>query len=390
MSRTRTGWYFLQLPGPSNVPERIREAIARPTIDHRGPDFPTYTREVLEGIAWVTGGTKSDVVMYPSSGTGGWEAALVNTLSPGDGVLMFETGQFGLEWARMAERLGLRTEIVPGDWRRGADPAAVEERLRADTGHTIKAVAVLHNETSTGIVSPIADIRRAIDSAEHPALLLVDTISSLASIPYSHDDWGVDVTVAASQKGLMLPPGLSFNVISARAREANASARMPRSYWDWQRMMAQNAEGYFPFTPSTNLIYGLREAIRMLREEGLENVFERHARYGRATRRAVKTWGLEIQAVDPAQQSNVLTAVRLPDGFDADRFRRFVLDRFNLALGSGLGRVLGKVYRIGHLGDFNDVMLLGTLAAVESGMVLFGVPIQRGGVDAAMRSLEES
>lgn len=384
---TRTGWYFLQLPGPSNVPERIRQAIARPTIDHRGPDFPAYTREVFEGMAWLAGSTGT-VIMFPSSGTGAWEAALVNTLSPGDRVMMFETGQFGVEWGKMAERLGLRTEIVPGDWRRGADPAVVEELLRADRDHTFKAVAVLHNETSTGIVSRIAEMREALDRVGHPALLMVDTISSLASIPYSHDEWGVDVTVTASQKGLMLPPGLSFNIISDRARAAAKTARLPRSYWDWERMIAQNVDGYFPFTPATNLVYGLREALRMLREEGLDQVFERHARYGRATRRAVEHWGLEIQSVDPREHSDVLTAVRLPDGFDADKFRRFVLDRFNLALGSGLGRVLGKVYRIGHLGDFNDTMLLGTLAATESGMALFGVPFERGGVDAAMRSLE--
>jgi alanine-glyoxylate transaminase/serine-glyoxylate transaminase/serine-pyruvate transaminase len=389
VTRPPTGWYFLQLPGPSNVPERIREAIARPTIDHRGPDIPALTGEIFDGLRWLFR-TKETVVMYPSSGTGAWEAALVNTLSPGDRVLMFETGQFGTEWARLAGRLGLDVTLIPGDWRHGAEPEVVEELLAADVDHAYRAVAVLHNETSTGVVSRIPEIRQAIDRARHPALFFVDTISSLASLDYRHDEWGVDVTVGGSQKGIMLPPGLSFNAISAKAREAHKAAKLPRSYWDWERMIAQNEEGYFPYTPATNMLFGLREALAMLREEGLENVFCRHTRYGEASRAAAAAWGLELQCAHPREHSNVLTAVRLPDGYDAEALRAFVVRRFNLALGSGLGRVKGKLFRIGHLGDMNDLMLLATLAGVESGMALSGIPIKRGGVEAAMLSLEET
>jgi len=383
------GWQFLQIPGPSNVPARVLDAIARPTVDHRGPQFPDLTREVMAGLQWVFG-TQGSVVIYPASGTGAWEAALVNTLSPGDRVLMFETGHFGVEWAEVAVRLGLSVDMVPGDWRRGPDPQVVEERLSTDAGHAYKAVAVLHNETSTGAVGRITDIRSSIDRAGHPALLLVDTISSLGSIDYRHDEWGVDVTVGASQKGLMLPPGLSFTAVSARALEASKEARLPRSYWDWQRMIDQNESGYFPYTPASNLLFGLREALEMMREEGLENIFHRHTRHGEATRRAVSTWGLEVQCANPAEHSGVLTGVRLPEGHDAARVMALALERYGLSLGVGLGKVKGRIFRIGHLGDFNDLMLAATLVGVESSLALADVPINRGGVDAAIRYLEDA
>lgn len=386
MSRT-VGWHFLQLPGPTNVPGRVLEAMARPTVDHRGPDFPELTRACIDGLKWVFK-TDQTVVIYPASGSGGWEAALVNTLSPGDRVLMCETGQFGLGWAAVAERFGLQVQMVPGDWRRGVDPAAIETRLKNDTERAIKAVCVVHNETSTGAVSPIAEVRAAMDRAVHPALLMVDVVSSLGSIDYRHDEWGVDVAVAGSQKGLMLPAGLSFTAVSDRALDAARRAMLPRSYWDWDQMLRKNEEGYFPYTPATNLLFGLREALEMLREEGLDAVFARHARHGRATRAAVEAWGLELQCARPEDRSDVLTAVRMPDGHDADAFRARVLDRFNMALGSGLGRVAGEVFRIGHLGDMNDLMLLATLSGVESGLALHGAPIERGGVLAAMESLE--
>lgn len=389
MSRTATGWHFLQLPGPSNVPERIRDAMARPTIDHRGPEFAELTLEILRELKWLFR-TEHPVLVYPASGSGAWEAALVNTLSPGDRVLMFETGQFGLGWMDVARRFGLDVDLVPGDWRRGADPAVVEERLAADGAHAYRAVAVVHDETSTGVVSRIPEIRAAMDRAGHPALLMVDAISSLGSLDYRHDDWGVDVTVAASQKGIMLPAGLSFTAVSPKALEAPARAGLPRAYWDWERMLARNEEGFFPYTPATNLLFGLREALSMLREEGLENVFRRHRRHGEATRRAVEAWGLELQCQHPEEHSDVLTAVRLPEGHDADRFRARVLERFNLSLGAGLGNVKGRVFRIGHLGDLNDLMLFGTLAGVESGLALAGVPIRRAGVATAMEWLEGS
>jgi len=387
MTKYRAGWHFLQIPGPSNIPERVRRAIAQPTVDHRGPDFPELTMEIMAGLQWLMR-TEAPVVIYPSSGTGAWEAALVNTLSPGDRVLMFESGHFAVEWAQVAKRLGLRVEMVPGDWRRGPDPATVEARLRDDSAHEFKAVAVLHNETSSGAVGRIAEIRAAIDSAGHPALLLVDTISGLASIDYRHDEWGVDVTVAASQKGLMLPPGLAFTAVSGKALEASSRAALPRSYWDWKRMLEFNETGFFPFTPATNLLYGLREALVMLREEGLENVFTRHARHAEATRRAVRRWGLELQCADPAEYSDVLTAVRMPEGSDAGRVMETALRRYDLSLGTGLGKLKGKAFRVGHLGDFNDLMLAATLAGVESALALSEVPIERGGVDAAMRYLE--
>ena len=382
-SPNTSGRHFLQIPGPTNVPDRILRAIDRATMDHRGPAFGEMTREVLAGLKTVFK-TKAPVVVYPASGTGAWEAALVNTLSPGDRVLMFETGHFATLWRRLAERLGLTVDFVPGVWGRGVDPEAVEAKLTEDPGHQIKAVCAVHNETSTGVASRIAEVRAAIDRAKHPALFFVDTISSLASIDYRHDEWGVDVTVAGSQKGLMLPPGLSFNAVSDRARAASGTARLPRSYWDWEEMLKTNQTGYFPYTPATNLLYGLQEAIAMLQEEGLEAVFARHARLSEATRRAVRAWGLDILCQNPREYSDSLTAVLMPEGHDADGFRKVVLERYNMSLGNGLGRVAGKVFRIGHLGDFNELSLAGTLAGIEMGLETAGVPHGKGGVQAAI------
>lgn len=385
----RSGRHFLQIPGPTNVPDRVLRAIDRPTMDHRGPEFGLLGREVLSGLKPIFK-TRGTVVIYPASGTGAWEAALVNTLSPGDRVLMFETGHFATLWRRLAERLGLTVEFVPGDWRHGVDPAAVEAHLSEDRAHAIKAVCAVHNETSTGVASRIGEIRRAIDRAGHPALYFVDTISSLASIDYRHDEWGVDVTVAGSQKGLMLPPGLSFNAVSDKALKAAQSARLPRSYWAWDEMLRPNETGFFPYTPATNLLYGLREAIAMLLEEGLDTVFARHASLAEATRRAVRTWGLEILCKNPQEYSNSLTAVLMPEGHDADAFRRTVLERFDMSLGSGLGKLQGRVFRIGHLGDFNALMLAGTLAGVEMGLAAAGVPHAKGGVQTAMDYLAQA
>jgi alanine-glyoxylate transaminase/serine-glyoxylate transaminase/serine-pyruvate transaminase len=382
-SPNTSGRHFLQIPGPTNVPDRILRAIDRATIDHRGPDFGVLGREVLDGLKTVFK-TEAPVIVYPASGTGAWEAALVNTLSPGDRVLMFETGHFATLWRRLAERLGLSVDFVPGDWRRGVDPAALEAKLAEDPGHEIKAVCAVHNETSTGVTSRIAELRAAIDRAGHPALFFVDTISSLASIDYRHDEWGVDVTVAGSQKGLMLPPGLGFNAISDKARAASGSARLTRSYWDWEEMLATNETGFFPYTPATNLLYGLHEALAMLQEEGLEAVFARHSRLAEACRRAVRAWGLEILCQEPREYSDSLTAVLMPEGHDADGFRKVVLERYNMSLGNGLSKVAGKVFRIGHLGDFNELSLAGTLAGVEMGLAAAGVPHQKGGVQAAM------
>jgi alanine-glyoxylate transaminase/serine-glyoxylate transaminase/serine-pyruvate transaminase len=382
-SPNTSGRHFLQIPGPTNVPDRILRAIDRATIDHRGPDFGALGREVLDGLKTVFK-TEAPVIVYPASGTGAWEAALVNTLSPGDRVLMFETGHFATLWRRLAERLGLSVDFVPGDWRRGVDPAALEAKLAGDPGHEIKAVCAVHNETSTGVTSRIAELRAAIDRAGHPALFFVDTISSLASIDYRHDEWGVDVTVAGSQKGLMLPPGLGFNAISDKARAASGSARLTRSYWDWEEMLATNETGFFPYTPATNLLYGLHEALAMLQEEGLEAVFARHSRLAEACRRAVRAWGLEILCQEPREYSDSLTAVLMPEGHDADGFRKVVLERYNMSLGNGLSKVTGKVFRIGHLGDFNELSLAGTLAGVEMGLAAAGVPHQKGGVQAAM------
>ncbi len=377
------GRHFLQIPGPTNVPDRILRAMDHPTIDHRGPEFRALGRRVLDGIKTVFQ-TESQVFIYPASGTGAWEAALINTLSPGDRVLMYETGHFATLWKKLAERLGLVPEFIEGDWRGGADPQAIEERLRQDTAGEIKAVCVVHNETSTGAASRIDEVRQAIDAAGHPALYMVDTISSLASIDYRHDAWGVDVTVGGSQKGLMLPPGLSFNAVSEKALDATKSAGLPRAYWSWEDMQGPNAEGMFPYTPATNLLYGLAEAIDMLHEEGLANVFARHQRHGEASRRAVQAWGLEVLCRNPRHYSGSLTAVLMPEGHDADRFRKVVLDNYDMSLGNGLTKLAGKVFRIGHLGDFNDLMLAGTLSGVEMGLERAGVPYRRGGVQAAL------
>jgi len=378
-----SGRHFLQIPGPTNVPDRVLRAIEQPTIDHRGPEFAALGKAVLAGMKRVFK-TAGDVVIYPASGTGAWEAALVNTLSAGDRVLMAETGQFSVLWKKLAERLGLVVDFLPGDWRHGADPATVEARLRADGAGSIKAVCLVHNETSTGVVTRVPAVREAIDRTGHAALLLVDTISSLGSIDYRHDAWRVDVTVAGSQKGLMLPPGLSFNAISAKALAAARGARLPRSYWDWSEMLAINATGYFPYTPATNLLYGLHEALDMLFAEGLDQVFARHERLAEATRRAVRGWGLEILCADPAEFSASLTAVLMPEGHGADNFRKIVLDRFDMSLGQGLGKVSGRIFRIGHLGWFNDLMLCGTLAGVEMGLAGAGVPHRKGGMQAAL------
>src|SRR6266446_5741667 len=384
----RSGRHFLQIPGPTNVPDRVLRAIDHATIDHRSQDFSELGRAVLAGLKPVFG-TTGPVIVLPSSGTGAWEAALVNTLSPGDAVLMFETGHFATLWREMAKKLGLEAEFVAGDWRHGVDPAMVEERLAADKANRFKAVCVVHNETSTGVASRIAEIRAAIDRARHPALFMVDTISSLASIEYRHDDWGVDVTVGGSQKGLMLPPGLGFNAMSQKAIDAGKTAKLPRSYWDWQPMLQANDKGFFPYTPATNLLYGLREALAMLGEEGLANVFARHQRHAEATRRAVRAWGLEILCLDPREYSASLTAVLVPAGHDADHVRKIILEAFDMSLGTGLGKLGGKVFRIGHLGDFNDLALMGTLAGVEMGLALASVPVKREGVRAAMEYLAD-
>jgi alanine-glyoxylate transaminase/serine-glyoxylate transaminase/serine-pyruvate transaminase len=380
------GRHFLQIPGPTNVPDRILRAIAQPTIDHRGPAFARLGREVLDGLQRVFQ-TTAPVVIFPSSGTGAWEAALSNTLSAGDRILMFETGYFAVLWRDMAERLGLVVDFVPGDWRRGVDAAIVEQKLADDRNRDIKAVAIVHNETSTGVTTRIPPIRRAIDAARHPALLLVDAVSSLGSIDYRHDEWGVDVAVSSSQKGMMLPPGLGFNAISGKALAASAAARLPRSYWDWAPMIRNNAAGFFTTTPGTNLLYGLREAVAMLMDEGLANVFARHQRFGEATRRAVAAWGLELLPANPDEYSPALTAVVMPAGHDADAFRATVLERFDMSLGAGLGKLKGKIFRIGHLGDFNDLMLAGTLGGVEMGLAAAEVPCKRGGVTAALEYL---
>ena len=382
------GRHFLQIPGPTNVPDRVLRAMDYPTIDHRGPQFAAIGKKCLDGMKTIFK-TRSHVVIYPASGTGAWEAALVNVLQEGDLVLMVETGHFATLWHKMATKLGLETEFLATDWRRGVDPQAVEDRLRADTGGKIKAVCVVHNETSTGSTSAIAAVRAAIDAVGHDALYLVDTISSLASIDFRHDEWGVDVTVSGSQKGLMLPPGLSFNAVSEKALSVSQASGMRRSYWDWSEQIASNADGAFPYTPATNLLYGLAEAIDMLHEEGLDIVFARHDRHAAATRRAVQAWGLEVLCQEPRDFSSSLTAVLLPDGHDADAFRAGVLKKFNMSLGNGLSKLAGKVFRIGHLGDFNDLMLLGTLSGVEMGLSLADIPHQKGGVDAAMSVLND-
>ncbi|HKD80396.1 MAG TPA: aminotransferase class V-fold PLP-dependent enzyme [Candidatus Angelobacter sp.] len=384
-----TGRHFLQIPGPTNVPDRVLRAMDRPVIDHRGPEFAQLGAEVLEGLKSIFK-TLQPVVIYPSSGSGAWEAAIVNTLSPGDRVLMFETGHFSNLWRDIALRHGLIVDYVPGNWRQGAQPSDAERRLAEDTEHAIKAVMVVHNETSTGVASRIAEIRCAMDHASHPALLMVDTISSLASINYCHDEWGVDVTVGGSQKGLMLPPGLSFNAVSEKALAANKNAKMPRYYWDWQEMLKPNRAGFFPYTPATNLLWGLREALMMLHEEGLDNVFRRHDRHAEATRTAVRAWELEVWCEEPKEYSSSLTTVLMPQGHDADKLRTTVLENFDMSLGTGLSKLAGKVFRIGHLGHFNDLMLAGTLSGVEMGLRLANVPHKAGGVTAALNFLAAS
>ena len=385
----KPGRHFLQIPGPSSVPDRILNAISRQVIDHRGPDFAELGTRVLEGLKTVFK-TESNVFVFPASGTGAWEAALVNVLSPGDKVLMYETGHFATLWKSMAQRLGLNAQFIHGNWRGGADPDKIEEALREDTRAEIKAVCVVHNETSTGSVSDILSVRKAIDSAGHSALLMVDSISGLASIDYQHDEWGVDVTVSGSQKGFMLPPGLSFNAVSKKSLMANKVAKLQRSYWDWGDMIGPNKSGYFPYTPATNLLYGLVESIDMLHEEGLENVFSRHSRHGVTTRQAVRAWGLEVLCSEQGAESGVLTAVMLPKGHSADAFREKALTEFGISLGNGLSKVSDKVFRIGHLGDFNDLMLMATLSGVELGLESARVPYNRGGVQVALEQLKTS
>jgi alanine-glyoxylate transaminase/serine-glyoxylate transaminase/serine-pyruvate transaminase len=385
-----TGRHFLQIPGPTNVPDRVLKEIAQATIDHRGPEFADLGLEVLERLKGVFR-TRGPVVVFPSSGTGAAEAALVNTLSPGDRILIFETGWFShIAWKQVAERLGVNVEYVPGTWRRGASPETLEQRLQDDTAREFKAIVVVHNETSTGVVSRIAELRRAMNRSGHPALLIVDAISSLASIDLRHDEWEIDVTVCGSQKGLMVPPGLGFNAVSEKALAANAKATLPKSYWNWDEMLKANKSGFFPYTPATNLLYGLREALRMIEEEGFENVLQRHARHGEATRAAVRAWGLEMVPEIPAEYSNSLTAVYTPEGHSADRLRQMILEHFDMSLGTGLGKLAGRVFRIGHLGSFNDLMLAGTLSGVEMGLALAGIPHKSGGVQAAMASLTAS
>jgi len=382
-SSRAAGRHFLQIPGPTPMPDRVMRAMDMPIVDHRGPEFARLTRRVLDGIKTIFK-TANPVIIYPSSGTGAWEASLVNALSPGDHVLMYETGQFGTLWKNMAAKLGLVPVFIESDWRTGAKADVIEAKLREDKEHKIKAVCVLHNETSTGCVSHPAEIRKAIDAVKHPALLMVDTISSLASMDYRHDEWGVDVTVGGAQKGLMLPPGMSFNAVSDKALKAAKTAKLPKSFWNWEEQIAANKKDYFPYTPATTIMYGLAEAIDMLHEEGLDNVFARHDRLAEATRHAVRGWGLEILCREPKQYSSTITAVLLPEGHDADRFRQIALDHFNISYGMGLGRIAGKVFRIGHLGDTNDATIIGALAATEMALTLAAVPHKKGGVQAAM------
>jgi alanine-glyoxylate transaminase / serine-glyoxylate transaminase / serine-pyruvate transaminase len=384
-----SGRQFVQLPGPTNVPERVLRAMSRPTIDHRGPECGLLGLEVLEGMKAIFQ-TSGKVIIFPSSGSGAWEGALTNTLSPGDKILMFEVGQFAALWIQVAQKLGLNVDVVTTDWRHGVDPQVVEAKLRDDRDHKIKAVCVVHNETSSGVTSSVKAVRAAMKRAQHPALLLVDVISSLASIDFRQDEWEVDVAIGGSQKGMMLPPGLGFNAISEKALAASKTAKLPRSYWEWGPMLAQNKTGFFPYTPATNMLFALRESLTMLREEGLQNVFKRHERHGEATRRAVKAWGLDNVALDPKENSNSVTAVYTPAGHSADAFRKVVLERFNMALGSGLGKLADKVFRIGHLGDLNDLMLAGALSGVEMGLDLAGVPHRKGGAAAAIEFLAES
>jgi alanine-glyoxylate transaminase / serine-glyoxylate transaminase / serine-pyruvate transaminase len=384
-----SGRHFLQVPGPSNCPDRILRAMDRPVIDHRGPEFARLAQEIQEGIRPIFQ-TTGPVIIFPGSGTGAWEAAIVNTTSPGDRVMMFETGHFALAWRRVAERFNLVVDYVPGNWRRGADLEQIQARLAADATHQIKAIMVVHNETSTGATSRVSEVRRLLDRERHPALLIVDAISSLAAMDYRHDEWGVDVTIVGSQKGLMLPPGLGFNAISQKAVRANERAQMPRSYWDWQEILKQNQSGFYPYTPATTLLFGLRESIHMLNEEGLASVFRRHDRHAKATRAAVRAWGLEIVCEEPVEYSSTVTAVFTPDGHNADHLRKIILENFDMSLGAGLANLQGKAFRIGHLGSFNDLMLLGTLSGIEMGLRLAGVPHREGGLMAALEQLAPS
>jgi alanine-glyoxylate transaminase/serine-glyoxylate transaminase/serine-pyruvate transaminase len=381
-----SGRHFLQVPGPTNVPDRVLRAMASPVIDHRSAEFADLCMSVLKGLKPVFN-TAGPVIIYPSSGTGAWEAALVNTLSPGDRVLMYETGHFSQLWRDVARRFGLEVDYLPGTWRKGADPDAIAARLEADADQSYKAVLIVHNETSTGVTSRVSEVRQAIDRSGHPALFMVDVISSLGSIDYRHDEWGVDVTIAGSQKGLMLPPGLAMNAVSQKALEASERARCARSYWDWREMLKSNRAGFFPYTPATNLLFGLREALTLLSEEGMPNVFRRHQRHAAATRAAVEAWGLENVCTDPREYSSSLTAVMMPEGQDADRLRQIILETFDMSLGAGLTKLAGKVFRIGHLGSFNDLSLSGTLNGVEMGLRLAGVPLRGSGVMAALESL---
>ncbi len=383
-----TGRHFLQIPGPTNIPDRVLRAMDMPGLDHRGPEFAELGYAVMAGLQRIFR-TKHPVIIFPSSGTGAWEAALVNTLSPGDKVLLAETGQFAVLWRGIADKFKLEVDFMPTDWRRGADVAEIEARLAADKAHKIKAVMVIHNETSTGCVTHPLEVRKALNRTNHPALLMVDTISALASMEYEHDAWGIDVAVGGSQKGMMLPPGLSFNALSERALAASKANGSLRSYWDWRDMLEFNKLGTFPYTPAINLLYALREAIKMLEEEGLENVFARHRRHGAATRAAAKAWGLDLVCLDPQAYSPSLTAVMVPEGHDADAFRKMVLENFDMSLGTGLGKLKGRAFRIGHIGHFNDLMLMGTLSGVEMGLDLSKVPHRAGGVNAAMEILKK-
>lgn len=386
---THSGRHFLQIPGPSNVPDSVLRAMSMPTIDHRGPEFQELFSHVLTGLGEIFG-TSKQVIIYPSTGTGAWEAALVNTLSPGDEILCFETGHFSSLWKTMAEKWGLKPTMIQGDWRTGADPEKIRAALEDDMAHRFKAVCVVHNETSTGVTSRIPEIRRSIDAADHPALLMVDTISSLGSVDYRHDEWGVDVTVSGSQKGLMLPPGLSFNAVSSKALAAHEISTLPKSFWNWTEMLAAGLNGQTPYTPNTNLLYGLKEALRILNEEGMDNVFARHIRFGEATRAAVEAWGLEVLCTNENEHSPVLTAVLMPEGHDADELRTIILEKFNMSLGAGLSKLKGKIFRIGHLGDLSDLTLAGTLSGVQMGLQLAGVSVRPGGLDAALDILRDA
>ena len=387
---TQNGKHFLQIPGPTNVPDSVLRAISYPTIDHRGPEFSNMTKNIIEGLKEVVKGKESTPIIFPSSGTGAWEASLVNILSEGDRILMFETGHFSTLWKTMAEKLGFTVEYISGDWRSGVDAEKIADVIKKDKDHNIKAICMVHNETSTGVTSKIPSIIKIIKSLRHPAIIMVDTISSLGSIDYSHDDWDVDVTVAGSQKGLMLPPGIAFNFVSEKAIEASKSNNFKRSFWDWNEMITNNINGFFPYTPSTNILFGLEEALKLLKKEGLDNVFKRHERHANATRIAVKNWGLELLPLNEDEHSNSLTSILFKEGVNADFIRKIILEKFNTSLGTGLGKWSGRIIRIGHLGDFNDPMLLGTLSSVEMGLSLGEIDYNSGGVKAAMNYLEKN